>query len=211
MPGFLFRKNRGRMNCWWKLIHIRLENLACVPLACLPRAHPFFLVLTTFKRLLRGLWKLRIYEKKPKWEHIQKILIMAGWFHRSSFEYIHILREHKWKASAGQKKSLEGRGRRLINELFWEWCCRCQEKIMAARQKKQRQVKDSWLCGESLRVPDLVWPRLWIRVELKTSETAAKRELNFGLKTVNSQLKGYFLNYGCQKKRAKTATFLLNT
>ena len=72
---------------WRKLIHIRLENLACVPLACLPRSRPFSLAPSTSKRLLRRLWKLRIYEKKPKWEHIQKILIMAEWLHRSTFEY----------------------------------------------------------------------------------------------------------------------------
>ena len=61
------------------------------------------------------------------------------------------------------------------------------EKILAARQKKQRQVKDSWLCGESLRVPDLVWPRLWIRVALKTSETVAKRDATFSWTSVSEQ------------------------
>ena len=61
------------------------------------------------------------------------------------------------------------------------------KKIMAARQKKQRQVKDSWLCRESLRVPDLVWPRLWIRVALKTSETVAKRDATFSWTSVSKQ------------------------
>ena len=61
------------------------------------------------------------------------------------------------------------------------------EKIMAARQKKQRQVKDSWLCGENLRVPDLVWPRLWIRVALKTSETIARRDATFSWTSVSEQ------------------------
>ena len=87
------------------------------------------------------------------------------------------------------------------------------EKIMAARQKKQRQVKDNWLRGESLRVPDLVWPRLWSSIDnvRNCRETKRHIQLNLGLKTVNSQLQGYFLNYRCQSKLAKTATFLLNT